>query len=127
MWEAKPLHYDGMIIGNSVYAVKDGLGTSTQIGVIFSSHSTLNSKAKMRYVKIEGTNGARYHGRYCEAKGNIVSLKRTADAHARYERQKASRQGSKERHKYQHLGEQRQSLARIKKFNFGKRCEKTPS
>jgi len=110
MWEAKPLYYDAMVIGNNVYAVKDGLGTGTQIGVIISSHSVSNAMFKMRYIRVEGTNNTIYHGRYCEAKGNIVSLKRTAVKEAHRQSRSLAR-----------------SLARIKKFNFGKRCEKTPT
>ena len=117
MWKTQPVYYDAMVIGNSIYAVKDGLGTNTKIGVIILSQFSFNAqtKRKMRHIRVNGTNGTAYHAKFCETKGNIVTLKRTIDKCHRIKRANANR-GRKG-------GQKTQSLARIKKFNFGERCK----
>jgi hypothetical protein len=72
-WQAKPLHFEALVSEKIVTNPTDG----TELGKIISSSFNFNSHNKqlVRYIKVQGTNGAEYHGKYAEGKDR-VALKR---------------------------------------------------
>lgn len=76
-WEEKPITFIALAKENKVIDIPTG----DKIGVIIHSTRKYNRRISlmMRHIRVDGSNGAAYYGRYAEAKGQVVCLKRCAD------------------------------------------------
>lgn len=81
-WIEKPLTFKATADQTKVYDFADG----SEIGEITHSEQHYNRRISltMRSIRVKGSNGVLYHGRYAAEKSSVVVLKRCGDRPPRY-------------------------------------------
>lgn len=94
-WEDKPINFIVLAKENEIIDIPTG----DKFGVITYSTRRYNRRISlmMRHIRVDGSNGAAYYGRYAEEKGQVVCLKRCADLRTTEFKAKAKRRASKRR------------------------------